>query len=174
VEPRIRTPRVDDADRLGAVHVAAWQAGYRGGLMPDDYLDGLSVEDRAQLWHDAISGGVRPGAARLVAVDDSDDVAGFVVCGPSDGDPDSRAGEVYALNVHPDAWGAGHGGALLAAAVDALRDANYPEAVLWVHRDNARARGLYERAGWVPDGAARDQEVFGITVPEVRYRLPLT
>jgi ribosomal protein S18 acetylase RimI-like enzyme len=171
--PGIRPPTIEDADRLGEVHVAAWQAGYRGGLMPDDYLDGLSADGRAQLWRDAIAGGVRARAARLVAEDDDGTVVGFVVCGPSEGDPDSVVGEVYSLNVHPDAWGAGHGGALLKAATTALRDAGYPEAVLWVHRDNVRAQQLYERAGWVRDGQTRNQEVFGITVPEVRYRRPL-
>ena len=35
---------------------------------------------------------------------------------------------------------------------------------------NARARRFYEIAGWVADGSERTGEVFGITVPEVRYR----
>jgi hypothetical protein len=37
----IRQPTVDDADALGRTHVRAWQAAYRGGLMPDEYLDSL-------------------------------------------------------------------------------------------------------------------------------------
>jgi hypothetical protein len=34
---------------------------------------------------------------------------------------------------------------------------------------NARARRFYEIAGWA-DGDQRTSEVFGVTVPEVRYR----
>ena len=41
----LRLPGLDDAGVLGEVHVAAWQAAYRG-LMPDAYLDGQRVEDR--------------------------------------------------------------------------------------------------------------------------------
>jgi RimJ/RimL family protein N-acetyltransferase len=46
----------------------------------------------------------------------------------------------------------------------------FAETVLWVLPANARARRFYEAAGWVADGAERTSEVFGVTVPEVRYR----
>ena len=36
---RIRAAVDTDAGDLGAVHVRAWEAAYRGGLMPDEYLD---------------------------------------------------------------------------------------------------------------------------------------
>jgi hypothetical protein len=42
--------------------------------------------------------------------------------------------------------------------------------VLWVLPGNAGARRFYELAGWVADGSERTSEVFGMTVPEVRYR----
>lgn len=38
----VRTARPTDAAAMGALVVRAWQAAYRG-LMPDDYLDGLTV-----------------------------------------------------------------------------------------------------------------------------------
>ena len=34
-----------DAEAIATVHVRSWQAAYRGQL-PDEYLDGLTVEDR--------------------------------------------------------------------------------------------------------------------------------
>jgi len=44
--------------------------------------------------------------------------------------------------------------------------------VLWVLRENRRARRFYELAGWSADGAAKDAELLGgLTLPEVRYRL---
>jgi len=38
---------VADAAAIGRVHVLAWQAAYPG-LMPQDYLDGLDINQRAQ------------------------------------------------------------------------------------------------------------------------------
>jgi hypothetical protein len=45
----IRFATVDDAAAIAAVHVRGWQAAHRGDF-PDDYLDGLSVVERAQRW----------------------------------------------------------------------------------------------------------------------------
>lgn len=44
------------------------------------------------------------------------------------------------------------------------------EAVLWVVPHNDRARRLYESEGWLDDDVRRDGEVFGVVVPEMRYR----
>lgn len=167
---KVRTPTVDDAPALGAIHVRAWQRAYRGGLMPDDYLDALAVEDRAAMWHEALQRDPRPGASRLVAEDADGEVVGFILVGSATGDDDERVGEVYALNVDPDAWGGGFGRALLEAGEAALGEAGFERAVLWVHPGNERACRFYERAGWEADGTERTEEVLGVRVPEVRYR----
>ncbi len=167
----IRQPVPEDAPALGAVHVRAWQRAYRGGLMPDDYLDGLSEDERAELWAEPLKRPPRPGFARFAAEDEMGTLVGFITVGPADGDPDSEEGEVYALNVDPVCWGQGCGRALLDAGVSALAEAGFSEATLWVHPGNRRARDFYERTGWLADGAEREQEVLGVQVPEVRYRL---
>ena len=40
---RVRVATIEDAHAVGRVHVRAWQAAYRGGLMPDSYLDALAA-----------------------------------------------------------------------------------------------------------------------------------
>ena len=40
----VRDATVDDARAIAEVHVASWRWAYRGQL-PDDLLDGLSVDD---------------------------------------------------------------------------------------------------------------------------------
>jgi hypothetical protein len=47
-ERGIRDARIDDINELGRVHVRAWQAAYRA-VMPDEYLDGLQANDRADV-----------------------------------------------------------------------------------------------------------------------------
>ena len=169
----IRQPVVEDAPSLGAVHVRAWQHAYRGGLMPDEYLEGLSEEERAERWAEGLQRPPRPRYARFVAEDESGTVVGFITVGPADDNPDSLQGEVFALNVEPECWGQGYGRALLDAGVAALAEAGFTEATLSVHPGNRRAREFYERAGWISDGAEREQEIWGVQVPEVRYRLSL-
>jgi hypothetical protein len=48
-----------------------------------------------------------------------------------------------------------------------------PELLLWVLRDNARARRFYERAGYVCDGATQADDYDGVTAVEVRCRRPV-
>lgn len=168
---QLREPVPADAPALGKVHVRAWQEGYKDGLMPDEYLHGLSIDERSAMWAEALTRPPQPGGDRLVSVDDSGTVTGFILVGPADRDTHSGEGEVYALNVDPAHWGRGHGGALLREGTARLRAHGFEGAVLWVHTGNRRARRFYEAAGWVDDGKERQTEVLGIEVPEVRYRL---
>jgi len=78
-------------------------------------------------------------------------------------------GELIAIYVDPPAWGTGAGPALLDAATDELRAAGCAAAVLWTFEANGRARRVYERSGWAPDGAADHYQ----GAPELRYRLAL-
>jgi GNAT superfamily N-acetyltransferase len=161
----VRPAAVADAPAMGRVHVRAWQAAYRGH-MPDDYLDGLRPEDRAAYWERALGRHDLRGA--ILVAERAGEVIGFATVGPAQ-DPEG-AGELYAINLDPDHWGTGAGRALLEAAQAELARLGVAETVLWVLTGNARARRFYEIAGWVADGAERTGEVFGVTVPEVRYR----
>jgi ribosomal protein S18 acetylase RimI-like enzyme len=162
----VRHAAVGDAAALGRLHVRAWQAAYRG-QMPDDYLDGLRADDRQAGWERALR---RDRARHPVLVAERDGhVVGFVVVRAAE-DPEG-AGELLAINVDPDHWGAGAGRALLAAAEAELVRLGFDQAVLWVLPGNRRARRFYEIAGWAADGAERTEEIQeGVMVTEVRYR----
>jgi ribosomal protein S18 acetylase RimI-like enzyme len=166
----IRHAQVGDADRIGAIQVRAWQAAYRG-VMPDAYLDELTPDDRADYWHRQVLA-LLPGQRLNVIVDDGV-VVGFAAAGPEHDGRDAGIGELYAINVDPRAWARGLGRALLRDMIAELVGLGYREAVLWVVPQNARARGLYESEEWRNDHVRRDDEVFGVVVPEMRYRRPL-
>ena len=165
----LRPAEPDDAIAVARVHVRAWQAGYRG-LLPQDYLDGLRVEDRARRYDFANPDPRRP--ATLVAVE-GDVIRGFATTMPA-GDADMpECGEVCALYVAPEWWGRGVGAALISAARDRLRTQGFREAVLWLLAGNDRGARFYSRDGWQTDGARRKDIVWGVEVDEVRYRRPL-
>jgi hypothetical protein len=60
----------------------------------------------------------------------------------------------------------------MGAALDALGQAAYSEAALWVLDTNQRARRFYQAGGWRTDGAAKQEpwRDAGFTLSEVRYR----
>lgn len=169
----VREPVPADADDIGAVHVRAWQAAYVG-LMPDDYLQSSTVEERAVMWRQGLANPPQVRSARRVAESTDDGrVVGFCVVGPEAGDESAEGGELYAINVDPDQWGRGAGGLLMEAGLAALAEAGFQSAILWVHPGNDRARRFYERGGWTTDGTERTEEVLGVTVAELRYQRPL-
>ncbi|MFO7776986.1 MAG: GNAT family N-acetyltransferase [Nitriliruptoraceae bacterium] len=167
----VRSPGLGDVEALGDLHVAAWQAAYRG-LMPDAYLDGLRARDRAAWWVAVLSRPQRDADVLQVAAVDGR-VRGSVVAGPARDDEAAGHGEVFALNVHPVVWGSGVGSALLTVAQTGLGEAGFEHAVLWVVPGNMRARRFYEHAGWSVDDARRVEQVHGVSVEEVRYRRTL-
>lgn len=157
-----------DAAVVATVHVAAWQGAYRGH-MPDEYLDAMDVARWTERWTRLLTS---PEHADPQVAEVEGEVRGFVVVGPlrdEAAEAPAGLGELYAINVHPDAWGTGVGPSLLAAGEAELRRLGYDRAVLWVLPANARARRFYERSGWTDDGAERVAEVNGVTVPERRY-----
>ena len=162
----IRRARPEDAAAIAAVHVRSWQAAYEH-VFGAERLAALDPEPRR------VSGArwlAEPETDACGAVEDGAVVA-FVSTGPSRDDPEE--GELYAIYALPEAWGSGAGGALLDAAVDALRERGYPEAILWVLEDNPRPRRFYEREGWRADGHEREGEHLGVRTVEIRYRISL-
>lgn len=167
--PTLRPARPDDAWAVAAAHVRSWQAGYRG-LIDDGFLDALRPEDRVERYDFGDTG--PDGPATVLAVD-ADAVCGFVTTGRCR-DPDAAgSGEILGLYVDPDHWHRGVGRALLAAGRAALAAGGFPDAVLWVLHDNARAQALYRADGWAPDGRRRREDHWGVAVTVVRFRRAL-
>jgi GNAT superfamily N-acetyltransferase len=158
----IRVAGPEDAAAIAEVHVRSWQAAYEH-LLGAERLAGIDVERRRRLWEGALA------ERTPIWVAESDGrVVGFVSIGDSR-DAEGE-GELYSIYALPAAWGTGAGPGLMAAARDALRE-RYETSILWVAEDNPRARRFYEREGWTLDGARKEDELLGVKVAEVRYRI---
>jgi GNAT superfamily N-acetyltransferase len=163
----VRAARVTDAAAIGAVHVRAWQTGYRG-IMPDSYLDGLSTEERARMWAEQLA---KPPSDHLLYVAERGaTIVGFAGGGPARRPTDNGLFELYLLNVDPAHWMGGAGSLLLEVFTAWAIAQGATELVLWVVAENARARGFYERRGWAWDGSIKESDVLGVHVRECRYR----
>lgn len=158
----------DDAPAVAAVHLATWRHAYRGQL-PDAFLDGLSLESWTESRRRMLeqpTDGTRTRTLRVAG-----ELAGFAAFGPArDADLPPEAGEVYAIYLHPSYWDRRLGLRLFEDAVELLVSGGREPCVLWVLETNARARRFYERSGWRPDGARKDEQRPGATFREVRYR----
>ncbi|MGA5516500.1 GNAT family N-acetyltransferase [Streptomyces pseudogriseolus] len=170
---RIRPMTADDSAEIGAMRVRAWQHAYRG-MVPQAYLDGMDVAADAEKHQARLAAG--DGSVVDLVVEAADGtLAGWAVYGPyRDGDVRTGDGELYALYLPPERIGQGIGRTLLTEVTARCAVAGHPRMLLWVLKENARARRFYEAAGFTPDGAEEPFEVGGAAVPVVRYVRALT
>lgn len=163
----IRRAQDGEAQVIAKVHVASWQGAYRG-LIPDEILDGLSVERRAQWWSQAIKD---PEIDVFVSLDEAGRIVGFASIQASrDADAPEATGELTTIYLLPEWWGRGRGRALLETCLDRARQRGFARVTLWVLDSNQRARRFYEKAGFTTDGASKTETVApGVVLEEVRY-----
>ena len=168
----VRLARLEDAHDFGRVHTESWQAAYRG-LMPDDFLDNISVDERAAAMRAVMERNPEPEEGRrLVAELDGETVGIALLWAEREGEPDT--GEIILLYLVPAAWGRGVGSALMDRCIDEMRAIGYGQAVLWVAEENPRARAFYEHKGWTADGGRKVEDLGGSgDIVELRYRRAL-
>jgi GNAT superfamily N-acetyltransferase len=167
-DPEIRDAVPEDARRIAEVHVSSWRVAY-AGLLPDEALTALEVDDFHEWRQRALSDRRIPGSATLV-IEEGGALRGFADIGPAREMPEPEPrGEVYAIYLAPDAWGRGLGRALLEASERRLLKEGFSDAVLWVLESNQPTRRFYEACGWSSDGERKFAEVHGIQVMEARY-----
>jgi ribosomal protein S18 acetylase RimI-like enzyme len=172
----VRPARLADARAIASVHVESWRGGYRG-LLTDELLAGLSVNERELRWRERLAGDeAEQSGLRVDVAVDGESVLGFVAAGPSrETGVTAHDGEIRAIYVHPAHWSAGVGQALLGTAVARLLAAGTSEVLIWVLRGNARACRFYELAGWTRDGGVRRKRLAGPPeldneIEEISYR----
>ncbi len=155
----IKAMETDDEVRGKAyVHWKAWQEAY-AGLMDDAYLASRTLEAAertAVRWRDG-----------LMVAKDGSRVVGFVGYGAYRDDTLPETGEIYALYILREYYGAGVGQRLMEAALMQL--AGYPRIALWVLQGNARAIRFYQKCGFAFDGAQATLDLGG-PATEVRMQ----
>lgn len=171
----VRPATRDDAEAIGDVHVGSWRWAYRG-VLPDALLDNLVDSAWRDRWVAVLSRDDEPARRRRTWVAELDGgVCGFCHAGPArDEDTPEDVAEIYAVYVTEQVAGRGAGGALIRHALHELSAQGYRAAVIWVLRENRRARSVYEHTGFALDGAEKvDTDSQGYQYDEVRYRIAL-
>lgn len=163
----VREPRPEDVEGFAALHVRIWAETYRG-IMDDEVVDGLSVDDFRPRWYAvtrAYAEGTVPDDGRAIRVALlEDEPVGFLMVGPGMDEDAPAPSQVWSLNVAPEHQGTGIAQRLLDETL------GQGPAYLWVALGNGRAVRFYERNGFVLDGTRSVQQDDGVA--EVRMVRP--
>ncbi|SEO97936.1 GNAT family N-acetyltransferase [Paenibacillus sp. OV219] len=145
----IREATIADAVQIASVHVKSWQTTYRG-IIADDYLDSLSVDQRIRNWkwtfnnmnvHDRI----------FVAVADNGRIVGFANGGGCREPERGYDSELYAIYLLEPYQRAGIGKQLFRHVRDALRNTDRSSMMLWVLADNPSLTFYLAQGGQIID-----------------------
>lgn len=152
---RLATP--DDAEAIAEIHVAAWDASYRG-IMPDEEFAKRPIERRRIQWHDWLENEEH---VVLVACSGTGEIAGFA--GARLLDPPVSGFDSYlaTLYLRPKRKGQGLGKMLLRGIARELLALGATTTVLRTLRRNA-AGAFYEKYGarLLPEGHRRRYRAF--------------
>lgn len=158
-------------EAIARLHLASWRSAYHG-IVPDAFLEGVTLQSRVTRWHAALSAEESPGTETIVAVD-GPTILGVCSFGPRRQPLSSTTGEIYALHVLPASRRGGLGTMLLDEAGRRLVERGFRWAFLWVLRENMDARRFYELRGWSLAGEEWVEERDGYSIPEVGYSIDL-
>jgi ribosomal protein S18 acetylase RimI-like enzyme len=179
----IRGAEYRDAESIAKIHVRSWQKAYKG-IVPDSYLDSLSIESRKQKWQKILS----ESPERTFVIENRPEiksrgkneaascaeVAGWASVDRSRDDDRTDSAELYAIYIDPDMWGKGFGKLLIMEAEARAVSNGFRDIFLWVLEDNMRARGFYENCGYTVDKGKKKIILDNSELTEVRYRKALS
>ncbi|MGC4377725.1 GNAT family N-acetyltransferase [Fictibacillus sp. Mic-4] len=140
----IRKARVEDARPIAKVHVESWRTTYKG-MMEDDVLKQLSVDEREQKWKKIIMD--LSEEFLYVAENDKGEVAGFASGGPSRSPEFAYDGELYAIYILQEYQQKGIGRKLISKIAEKLLENGYQSMIVWVLKDNQAAKQAYIKLG---------------------------
>jgi GNAT superfamily N-acetyltransferase len=161
----IREGTPEDAAVIAQAHLASWKTTYPG-IIPQEYIDGLKVEDGVTRWHARLT----EKKSIILVAEDSAGVFGFAAGGSIMHPVEGYEGELAAIYLLASHQRKGAGAALVRRIATELRCRGFANMVVWVLRENP-ACGFYQRMGGV-QVAEQTIEFAGKALPEIAYGWP--
>jgi GNAT superfamily N-acetyltransferase len=154
-----------DAHSIAEVHVASWQAAYKG-ILTQTFLSELSPAAFSTRWSEWLA---REELVIQVATRNGE-VLGFASAGAARATLPTLDAELYTLYLHPSSVREGIGSQLFWAVAQQLVRAGYTSLGVWVLERNPACH-FYQRMGGTLL-TSRPIEVGGITLTELAYSWP--
>lgn len=140
----IRYANLNDAKRIATINIKGWKTAYQG-IVADEELAALDIEKATVKVRERII--ERP--QELIVIENGIEIEGFMGFGPSrDEDVAKTCAEIYAVYFDVNYYGNGNAKTLMNWVFNRLKEAGYEEVIIWVFKDNHRARRFYEKMGF--------------------------
>ena len=164
----IRKVLPEEAYEFAVLHINCWRDAYNG-IIPEDYLDNMTVElnQRVERHKQSIE---NPNGCEFYCVICDNKMIGMLIFAKSQDEDKPDAGDVIAIYLLKEYWGKGYGKQMMDFAVAELRKSKYKEIIIWVLEENTRGIHFYEKYGMIHDGAEKEMQL-GKPLKCIRYVL---
>ena len=164
----IRQVKATDAASIAKVNTDSWKTTY-SGILPQEYLDSISYEQRTSFWQARLSDPNKQWAGWFyyVAEDENGDIVGFAGGGPERTGNQRFSSELGAIYLLGSYQRQGIGRKLMAKIVLRLKQQGHKSMLVWVLEANHN-RSFYEALGG-QRVAERHVNIGGVNLVEVAY-----
>ena len=148
---KIRKAVFTDASAIATINVKTWQSAYKG-IIPQDHLDSLSINDRIPKWEQRISN-MKENKKEVFVAEISNfngkELVGFSMCGPSHFEDFKIDGDLHAIYVLPKYRKQGIGKLLFNSVIKFFISMKYKNMIIWALKENS-ACNFYKKLGGIP------------------------
>lgn len=139
---KVREATIKDAEGIGKVHVDSWRTTYKS-IVPDEYLNKLSYEQRAHLWEQHI---LDTAKYILVAENENGEIIGFASASKRETNPALHTNYLDTLYLLEEYQGQGIGKLLLKEIFIYFNQKDYKKIYVEVLAEN-NTKYFYEHFG---------------------------
>jgi GNAT superfamily N-acetyltransferase len=140
----VRVAAPADAPAIARVRIDAWRSTYRG-MIPDAYLDGMSVDESEAHWRRILQ--AAPGRFSVFVAAEGDEVIGFAAGHMLEPPKLGCDAELSAIYLRADRRRTGIGRRLAGTVAAAQRNHGATALLTWVIAGNRPARAFYGALG---------------------------
>ena len=144
MEAVIRKVQQGDASNLAYIQTESWKAAFTSILDAETLTKCTNIERATSMYQRLLD--EKKGNGYLLAVDGKPHCIAYW-----DAARDSElVGKAELICIHslPNNWHKGYGSMMMNRVLKDIKEAGYSEVVLWVFRENLRARAFYEANGF--------------------------
>lgn len=161
----IRRVHPGDENALAYIQTESWKAAFAGILDADTLTTRTDISRATAMYKRLLD--EKKGNGYILSVDDKAHCIAYWDMA-RDAAFHGKA-ELICIHSLPDNWHKGYGSQMMDRVLKDIKDAGYSEVVLWVFRENARARAFYEAKGF----ALTDYTKPAFDAEEVLYSINL-
>ncbi|MGG7057881.1 GNAT family N-acetyltransferase [Clostridium nigeriense] len=141
----IRKVEVSDANVLAYIQTESWKSSFNKILSKEDLDKYTNLDKAIELYNMLLSKNI--GNGFIMAIDDNPHCIAY--WDKARDEEMEGYSEIICIHSLCDNWGKGYGTAMMDYILKDIKNAGFSKVMLWVFKENSRARKFYENHGFV-------------------------